>query len=205
MSVVQVEITCAGATPLLMNRLTPETLEQIRTKAKKSKNASKPATPRLEAEPKVYLTKAGDPYVPTENLLACLIAAGQSVRLDGKKQVSTAKSTMLPAFLTLEDLFLPLLDAPGGKPPAWEVDVRPGRNPNGGEAVCLCRPRFDKWAFTVHALVDLDEIAMQTVRDLFDIAGKRIGLGDFRPQRKGIFGRFVVTHWNEIRMAEAAE
>lgn len=188
-----------------MNRLTPETLENIRTKAKKSKNASRPATPRLEAEPKVYRTKDGDPYVPTENLLACLIAAGQSVRLDGKKQVSTAKSTMLPAFLTLEDLYLPLLDAPSGKPPAWEVDVRPGRNPNGGEAVCLCRPRFDKWCFTVHGTVDLDEIAMATVRELFDIAGKRIGLGDFRPQRKGIFGRFIVTRWEESAAAEAAE
>jgi len=28
-----------------------------------------------------------------------------------------------------------------------------------------------------------------------DAAGKRIGLGDFRPDCKGPFGRFVVTKW----------
>lgn len=202
---VRLSVTCTGVTPLLMNRLTPETLEQLRSKKKPSKNAARPATPRDEAAPKVYLTKDGLPYLPTENLLANLIAAGQSVRLDGKKQVSTAKSTMLPAFLTLEDAFIPLLDVPDGKPPSWEVDMRPGKNPNGGEAVCLCRPRFDKWCFTITALVDLSEISMDKVRELFDIGGKRIGLGDFRPQRKGIFGRYVVTRWDEQAMAEAAE
>jgi hypothetical protein len=202
---IQVTITCTGSTPLLMNRLTPETLESIRTKAKKSKSASRPETPRDEAAPKVYQTKDGAPYLPTENLLACLIAAGQFVRLDGKRQVSTAKSTVLPAFLTLDDMYIPLLDAPAGKVPAWEVDVRPGRNPNGGEAVCLCRPRFDKWCFTVQASVDLDEVELRIVRELFDIAGKRIGLGDFRPQRKGMFGRFQVVRWDDNPLAIPAE
>lgn len=196
-NLVTLEVTCIGVTPLLMNRMTPETLEQIRTKAKRSKNASRPASPRDEAAPKVYLTGDGKPYVPTENLLACLIAAGQFVRLDGKRQVSTAKSTALPAFLTLDDPFLPLFVVKTGKPPTWEVDMRPGRNPNGGEAVCLVRPRFDQWGFRVSAQVDLNEIGMQSVRELFEIAGKRIGLGDFRPQRKGMFGRFAITKWSE--------
>jgi len=194
---VRLEVTCVGITPLLMNRMTEETLENIRTKAKKPKNASRPAAPRDEAAPKVYLTKDGKPYLPTENLLACLIAAGQFVRLDGKRQVSTAKSTALPAFLSLEDPHLPLFVVKTGESPDWEVDMRPGRNPNGGEAVCLVRPRFDQWGFRVNATVDLLEIGMQSVRELFEIAGKRIGLGDFRPQRKGMFGRFAITKWQE--------
>jgi hypothetical protein len=32
-------------------------------------------------------------------------------------------------------------------------------------------------------------------RKLVDDAGKRIGLGDFRPDRKGPFGKFVVSNW----------
>jgi hypothetical protein len=30
---------------------------------------------------------------------------------------------------------------------------------------------------------------------VIDAAGKRVGLGDFRPACKGPFGRFVVTNW----------
>jgi len=32
-----------------------------------------------------------------------------------------------------------------------------------------------------------------------DAAGKRIGLGDFRPQTKGPFGKYVITDWKEIK------
>jgi hypothetical protein len=32
-------------------------------------------------------------------------------------------------------------------------------------------------------------------REIVDAAGKRIGLGDFRPATKGPFGKFVVTSW----------
>ena len=46
--------------------------------------------------------------------------------------------------------------------------------------VSLVRPRFDAWAFDVECTVDLDEISMQIVRQLFDTAGKRIGIGELR-------------------------
>lgn len=203
---VAITVTCRGVTPLLMNRIPPETLEQVRTKAKKAKTAQRPAVPRDEAIPKLYVTDEGVPYLPTENLLACLVAAGQSVRLDGKRQVSTAKSTVLPAFLSLEERFLPLfVDDGSGRVPDWETDLRPVRNPNGGELVCLVRPRFDEWAFRVTAVADLDEVGIDIVRQLFDTAGKRIGLGDFRPSQKGMFGKFVVTNWQENNYSASAE
>lgn len=201
---VRVEVTCNGTTPLLMNRMTPETLENIRTKAKKPKSAQTALTPREEAAPKVYQDSDGNPYIPTENLLACLIGAGSYVRLDGKRQVSSAKSTTLPAFLSLEEAMLPLSLPNAEGVAAWEVDMRPGRNPNGGEAVCLVRPRFDRWSFKVTCLVDTREVSMQLVRQIFDYAGKRIGLGDFRPARKGMFGQFAVMHWTELKASVAA-
>ncbi len=194
---VRREIGITGITPLLMNRLSEETLESIRTKAKKAKTAAKP-TPREECEPKVH-TREGQPALPTENLLSCLIAAGQYVRLDGKRQLSTAKSTMLPAFLSLEDPWIPVIDPETRTPATWEVDMRAGRNPNGGEAVCVCRPRFDRWTLKLTVQLDLSQIGEGVMRELFDIAGRRIGVGDFRPQRKGIFGQFRIDRWEAAR------
>jgi hypothetical protein len=186
--------------------MTETQLEGLRKPGgKKAKTAPRPERSRDEAEPKLYVTKDGKPYLPTENIFSCLVAAGQSVRLDGKRQMSTAKSTVLPAYLALLDQFVPLLDpdAPD-RAPTWEVDMRQGRNPNGGEAVCIVRPRFDRWAFVLNVEIFEEEIAESVIRDLFDKAGSRIGLGDFRPARKGPFGRWTINRWQRTDTVRAA-
>ena len=185
---VRVAVTLEGVTPLLMNAMSTEQLLAIRDKVRPAKNAAKPS-PREEADGKVHRMPDGKPHIPVPMLMACLIGAGQFVRLDGKKQVSTAKSTVLPGLLTIEDRWLPL------RPETWEVDIAQGRNPNGGEAVCIIRPRFDEWAFDLTLSVDQTQIGLGVIRELVDIAGNRVGLGDFRPKCKGTFGRFCVTKW----------
>lgn len=196
-----IKIVVKGTTPLLMNRMSEDTLQKLLLgpTAKGSKTRQRPASTRDEATGKVYTTSDGKPYLPAENLLACLIEAGKFVRLDAKRQVSTAKATLLPAFLTLNDKFLLLLNPEKpGEAPTWEVDLRQGKNPNGGEAVCICRPRFDVWGFEADVQIDTDEIPEATIRTLWDHAGKRVGLGDFRPQRRGMFGQFRVDRWEAV-------
>lgn len=204
--IVSVEVYCVGRSPLLVNRMTETQLEGLRkVGGKKAKTAPRPERTRDEAEPKLYVTKDGDPYLPTENIFSCLVHAGQMVRLDGKRQMSTSKSTMLPAFLTMLDPFVPLLDPESPRrAPAWEVDMRQGRNPNGGEAVCIVRPRFDRWAFKLNVEIDTTEIAEAVIRELFEKAGSRIGLGDFRPARKGPFGRWGIDSWKVRAPLDAA-
>ena len=197
-----VEVGLRGTSPLLMNKMDESTLEGLRTKVKKPKTANigSPKTPREDAEPKVYVSDDG-PYLPGQNLMACLIAAGQHVRLDGKRQISTQKSTVLPGLMSLLTT-APLLKVPDtDKAAVWEADVMQGRNPNGGEAVAICRPRFDEWALKVRIDIADNEIGEFTIRELFDKAGRRVGLGDFRPQRKGIFGQFVVETWEREDVA----
>jgi hypothetical protein len=191
-----VRITCRGTTPLLMNRMSESTLEGLRTKVKaaKTKQVGNTKTPREDAEPKVY-THGGVPMIPGENLMSCLIAAGVYCRLDGKRQISTGKATVLPGLMQLQDFILPLFIPDTKKAATWEADVRKGTNPNGGEAVAICRPRFDAWQFSARITIDEATIGENTIRELWDIAGKRIGIGDFRPARKGIFGQFVVEKW----------
>lgn len=201
-----VKIVCRGTSPLMMNRMSESTLEGLRTKVKAPKAAKigNTKTPKEEAAEKVY-THDDKPIIPAENLMSCLIAAGVFIRLDAKRQISTGKSTMLPGLMSLLDPVL-YLRVPGSKKAAdWEADVRQGRNPNGGEAVAICRPRFDAWEFEVKVEIDTAEIGENTIRELWDKAGKRVGLGDFRPARKGIFGQFVVDRWEQIAEQAAAE
>lgn len=53
--------------------------------------------------------------------------------------------------------------------------------------------------------IDTELAGVKLVRDIVDAAGKRIGLGDFRPDCKGPFGKFVVTLWEEQAEKEEKE
>ncbi len=195
---IRVRCVLSGLTPLLMNAMSEEQLLAIREKRKGAKNASKP-TPKEEASSKVYRLASGEPHVPVKNLYACLIGAGQYVRLDGKRQVSTLKTTTLPGMLTIEDTSLPLFHGEKHEPATWQTDIQQGRNPNGGEAVCVIRPRFDDWELRTVLEIDLEQMPLKQAYELVSIAGKRIGLGDFRPKCKGTFGRFVIRQWEQIK------
>lgn len=194
-----VQVTIRGLTPLLMNRMDPSVLEALRTKTKKAKTASigSTLTPHEEAERKLYLAEDG-PYIPGRMLMSCLIEAGKYVRLDGKRQITNAKTTVLPGLMALLSSTIPLREPDTDKPAEWEADVMQGRNPNGGEAVALCRPRFDAWSMTFLIEIYEDEIGENTIRELMDKAGRRCGLADYRPQRKGIFGQFLVERWDRL-------
>ena len=202
---ILVDVTCEGSSPILFNRKSEEMLYRLWSREKAPKNASRPDV-KVECEGKLYKSQTtGLYFIPARMLMAALINAGQYIRLDGKRQVSTAKSTTLPSFLELEDQELPLLYQEQG----WSVDWAGGVNPNGGEAVAIVRPRFDKWGFTAHISIDDAEIDEGRMRTLFDYAGSRRGRGAVRPQKKGTFGKFRVMKWERVEsrntLADAAE
>jgi hypothetical protein len=195
-------ITLKGIAPMLQNRMGMDELLGLLDKTKKkSKSAARPSL-EDEAARRVHFNGDGNPCVPRQMLMGSLINAGVFIRLDQKRQLSTKESSLLPGLLFLEDESFPLLlpgdgdEATWGFSP-WRYEVRQGRNPNGGEAVCIVRPLFEKWAISITATLDTDELAEDTFLRLFTLAGTRIGIGDFRPQRKGTFGMFAVTRWEK--------
>ena len=191
----RVLITLRSKNPgYLMNPVTPELLEQIRTKT--SPPRRRDWTPYQEASTKLG---KGDEYglpeaigIPANNLFACLRQAGRMVK-NGRTQISTATGTKLPMYVELEDEFLPFKGDDVAE--SWVPVVMRGTNPNGGEMVALTRPLFKRWEVDVSILFDEKKINDKVVQELFEIAGAAYGLGDFRPERGGRFGRFVVAAW----------
>ena len=176
-----------GVSPLLCNRFTEA--EQMRSEsAIRVSSRGEKGTPREQAEPKLYKDSAGRPVVPGPNLFAAIVAAGAFVKT-GKSKLTTMKSSLVPAGMAIVELELPL------SPVEWECDSRPVVIPSTGGRVMAHRPRFDKWSLGFSIEVDEDLFSERIARELVDIAGKRIGLGDFRPARRGPFGRFVATSW----------
>lgn len=192
---IRIKVECEGISPLLMNGFSEEKLLQLRSKTLSPRIAEK--IPEKEAEEKIYKDNDGKIGIPAHNLFSCLIEAGRLIKLDGKRSISTATSSLLPSFLEIEEPFFPLED--GGK---WQVDVRRGRNPRDGSMICLVRPIFHNWPFSFTLRVDEKQINEDKVKQLVEYAGSRIGLCDFRPARRGPFGRFTIKHWKRIKSKE---
>jgi len=184
---MKIRVTIEGVSPLLMNRFTEEAEVKISGGTSVSFRGDK-GTPRQQAEPKRYASEDGQLYIPGPNIFAALIAAG-TFHKAGKSKLTTMKTSLIPAGILVEDLICPL------GTDQWEVDSRSVVIPATGGRVMCHRPRVDKWACSFTLDVDQTMFAPNLVRAIVDDAGKKIGLGDYRPARKGPFGRFVVKEW----------
>jgi len=179
---MNIDIEITGITPLLMNRFNID--EQ---KVKKDKDI----LPREAARRVCYVDEDEKLYYPTVNIFACLVEAGKFHK-DGKVKVTTARSSLVPAGVMIlgEIVYFK-------SPETWEVDSRAVVVPSTGGRIVCHRPRLDNWCIDFTLTLDLKMFSPKFIRTLIDDAGTKIGLGDFRPARKGIYGRFVVTNWRE--------
>lgn len=145
-----------------------------------------------DAEKRLYLDESGSPaaVIPTANLLVCITAGGKFFKA-GKTKVTTLKSSLVPAAVTM----LGGVTAEIRHEHPWSVDQRPVRIPATGGRITRFRPRFDEWALSFEVELDEEIIGERLLRQIVDASGKRVGLGDFRPDCRGPMGKFRVDTW----------
>lgn len=184
------ELTVAiqGKTPLLMNRFT-DAAQMAATSRSRASFQVETDPPREVATGKLYTLEDGTIGIPQPNLFRCVIDAGKFFQIKRSK-VTTQKSSLIPACVDIDPIFMPLRFQHD-----WKVDSRPVRNPSTGGRIIAHRPCFDDWGLDFDVLLDDSMISETLFREIIDAAGSKIGLGDFRPDNKGPFGKFVVTSW----------
>lgn len=186
-----ISITIEGVTPLLCNKFT-DAAQMAATEGSKLSAIGDKGTPHEQASAKLYIGHDGEPMIPQPNLFRCLIDAGKFFKC-GKSKVTTQKSSLIPACVDIDGVEIRIEH----KEP-WSVDTRAVRIPSTGGRILCHRPCFNDWKLTFTVKVDTELISIKLLRDLIDAAGRRVGLGDFRPDCKGPFGKFVVTNWQEL-------
>lgn len=185
-----VKIEIEGVTPLLMNRFTEDIEVKISAGVSGSIIGNK-GTPREQAAKTAYMDNNGKLYVPGPNVFRSIIEAGKYHKA-GKNKVTTQKSSMVPAGLSMREIILPL------ETTVFEVDSRSVVIPSTGGRIMKHRARLDEWKVKFTLDIDDSMFCLSFVRLLVDDAGRRVGLGDYRPDRKGPFGKFVVINWQEL-------
>jgi len=175
MPVVAVVCGIRGTSPLLMHSFPMVPIEALEKKP-----------PQEQAEICCYRDPdTRELYVPAVAVQRCLIAA--AVYSKGKGRGSLQKPVAACVMVDPERCGLGVS--------VFAVDTRPVVVPATKGRVLRHRPRLDEWAITFTVDFDNTLLTEKQLRDVVDNAGLRVGLLDFRPERKGPFGRFMVTKW----------
>jgi len=171
-----VEVKIKGISPLLMNRYPLVPVEAMEKK-----------TAEDQAENAAYRNLDGSLYVPGVNLQRCFVSAATFSK--GKGRGSLQKPVAACVMVSPVDLSLGQTE--------YEIDSRRVVIKATGGAVVRHRPRLDRWE--LEFMIEYDDTLLKEteLRRVVDDAGSRVGLLDFRPEKKGPFGRFIVTKWEK--------
>lgn len=198
-----------GRTALLMNAYDVDASDALSKWRKDPKNKGLGRSGDDRAPPWSWMACLyGDSHIcmPSDNLMACLRAAGAQITMRGMKTFKQAsqsgiwpgseslrllvngKQISMASIQELHDLeFAEQADA--CRKLGFRLFVKPGSV--GGKKHIRVRPRFDAWEVVGTADVLIDELTDDVLAQMFEVAG-RLGLGDWRPSARtpGVFGQF---------------
>lgn len=192
MYAVNVEIE--GIAPLMQHRYPVPDLATLGKGNKKNTGATDYTQEWREY---LYANAAGQIYQPSAHLEGALTKAATNFKVTGKRGKSYKDLFAGNVFIDPPEILhgyqVPEeLDADGDKP--LYLDMRPVVVQRA--RVVRIRPTFKagwKLAFTINVIDD--DINAETVNDVLTLAGKTVGIGDFRPK----FGRFMVTKFHVVK------
>lgn len=185
-----VEVEIQGVSPLLQHRYP---VPELDTMSKGGKRQTGATDYTQEWRQYFYATPDGDLYQPASHLEGALTSAATSFKITGRRGKTYKDLFRAAVFVTPDTLLHGMsvpdeLDTDADKP--LFLDVRPVVV-NRARVVRI-RPAFRagwKLAFTLEVLDD--QIAPELLNDVLTLAGRTVGIGDYRPR----FGRFLISRF----------
>lgn len=181
------EIEIKGITDYLMNRFDEATIDTT----SKKRTGSLKTKDKEQLEKKFYTTTDGEIYVPSTQIVGCLINAGKQFRVVGKGKATYSK--IFGANIQIEPECLIMQNQ------KYSVFRISGVNPNTRGRMMISRPRFSDWGLKFQLICYDDQIPSEVINQALEEGGRSVGIGDWRPDKKGRFGKFQVTKFKEIK------
>ena len=145
----------------------------------------------LECETALYVTADGKPTVPEAALRACIETGAR--KLKQGPQVREGLLVQKVEEFIYDHTALGSTVAELSKSTQFVVPVVVQR-----ARILRTRAKFDEWAVVFTVEVDDELVDKKQLESWLDIAGRRIGLCDWRPEKSGSFGRFVTESIKEF-------
>lgn len=173
------KVKIQGITPLLMHRFPVEPI--VAMEKKSIAEQAELAAYRTEDKKKTL-------YIPGIALQRAFINGAAYSKGKGRASLQKAVSACFQV--------TPLqLDLGTSK---YEIDSRPVVVPATKGRIIRHRPILKRWQVEFELEDDESLLSENQTRQVVDDTGSRVGLLDFRPERKGPYGRFKVVHWKKL-------
>lgn len=186
----RIAVEIKGVTPLLIHRFGEQAEQAKATRRQMVQNVD----PREEATKNAYIAKDGTFYFNAFSIAGAMGNAGSNHKMRGSRK---SLRFVVPSAVLVPSDSITILNGDG---PAknFEVDSRPVTIPATKGRVMRHRPRFDNWSARFELQINDDLLDVATAQQLLTEAGLGIGIGDFRPEKRGPFGTFRITKWEEV-------
>lgn len=209
------KVKVKGTSPLISHRWTQKAMQQIEDIQNKKPGANKrePRDKDREYRDSFYMTRNGEIAFPALNIKNGMVGAVRNL-------TGVTMSLMKGAIFVLgdEDGLIPVRykgkpiklsktttyykdgetpnDAYMGYDPAYPDQVIVRRDPvrvNGGGADLRYRGSVKDWEMEMLIQFNADVVSAEQVLNLLNTAGFACGLGEWRPERNGDYGRYEVA------------
>lgn len=178
------KIKLVGDSPLLMNN--PASMKSDGDKP----SPVKVYDPEKEAAKKAYWNKDKTSLVVPALCVQAMMVVGCDKRY---KIAKLSAKSYVAGCVTVKPEHIPLNTT------EYEIDERTVVIQRS--RVFCWRPRFNEWQIEFDLIYDEDIFVPGSEKllvDLLNDCGKRVGLLDYRPAKKGPFGRFHVEKWEIV-------
>lgn len=180
----KIKVQIEGTTPILFNRFRDTAIEG---KSKKRTGAMAEA----EIEDKLYQDEDGKTQLPSVYLKNCIVEASKQFKIVGK-----GKSTYSKLVASTVDIEPFMIELEAGK---YEVFRISAVNPMTKGRMMTERPKYNKWKAEFEIILNDPAVPVSVINEILEHAGKYVGVGDWRPEKKGMFGKFLISEFKQLK------
>lgn len=187
-----IEVPIVGTMPLIVHNFSEKSKRQMLDAQQGRKNPKQVRDPQAEYEAAFYRTKDGYGFPVTAFKAATVGAA----RFYGKD----VSMTTLRQFIFMHGLISendPQALVPiAGEPRMREDIVRLGGPSRSADL--RYRPEFPEWSTTLLVTYVTSSLSRESVLSLIDAGGLGIGIGEWRPEKRGEFGTYQIDPTRDV-------
>jgi hypothetical protein len=184
-----IDVAIRGETPLLIHRF-GEDAEQAGPTRRMV--VARP-DPEDEARKHAYIAPDGTFYFSAFAIPNAMGAAGSNHKMKGSRKTLRF---VVPSAVRVTSDTITILNG-SGPAEKYEIDSRPVTIPATKGRIMRHRPKFLNWGAAFSLSINDDALSVEDAHRLLTEAGQSIGIGDFRPEKRGPFGTFRVTKFSE--------
>lgn len=179
-----IRLTLIGDSPLIVHAWSEKAKKQMRDKQTgKARQKKEPKSPDQEYKDSLYPQVGGKHTFPAVGFKSALVSAARFV--EGLKMTELRGAVHVIGELVQIE----------GRATPREDMVRVGM----GVADIRYRGEFKTWKAALNVQFNARMLTPEQIANLFNAAGFGVGVGEWRPERNGSFGRFHVASGKEAR------